>query len=83
MTDAPSTRSTPVETATFYVEAGRLVKGQIRREIEKAAWRNGLEIEVREDFGLISGVLYFTVRGEGCAQMLPAVQRWLKENDRA
>lgn len=68
------------ETATFYVECGRLLRRPIRREIEKAAIRAGVKIDVREDKGLLDSVIYVDAHGDGSGDYANAVIRWVREN---
>ena len=56
------TESSPA-SASFTIEVGAFIRGQIRREIEKAAWSCGLEIETQESKGFFESVYKFTVRG--------------------
>lgn len=50
-------------TAKISIEAGVLVRGNVKKEIEKAAFKLGLECEVFEDKGLLDSEYIFRVKG--------------------
>lgn len=63
----------------FMVEAGALIRSWLRREIETAAWENGLEIRTDESKGLFESTYRFTVTGDSAmvSAFLVAARRWL------
>lgn len=69
-------------TGTFTITAGAWVRGQVRREIERAAWRSGLEIRADESKGFVESVYRFTVTGDdsGVSSFLVAAMNWAKDN---
>jgi hypothetical protein len=69
-------------SAWFTLKLGALIRGDVRREIEKAAWGRGLDIDVRESKGFFESVYKFTVTGrpEAVKQFLADTNAWIKAN---
>lgn len=59
--------------ARFSMEVGRLVAGQVERELRRSAHQADVSIEIEKHMGLLDGVLL--VRAEGDADR---VVRWTK-----
>jgi uncharacterized protein YhdP len=81
--EKPSLRAAPAKTrGWFTLEAGALIRGQVRRELEKAAWERGLDIKTDESKGFFESVYRFTVTGESKAVVafINDSERWFKEN---
>lgn len=66
--------------ARFWVDAGRFIRREVRREITKAAFLADCEIEVKEDRGPFDSVLYFTVTGDKALDVLRVASRWIEAN---
>ena len=64
---------------TLPFSAGAAIRGQIRRNLKKAAWGMGLEIEFEEDKGFFESTYRVTVSG-GTAEKLQrfadAIDEW-------
>lgn len=70
---APATRS-------FTISAGAVVRGRIRREIESAAWRNGLDVRTDESKGLLESVYRFTITGQShdVTAFVSTAEQWMR-----
>jgi len=53
--------------ARFQIEAGRLIRGIVRRQVESACWSLGLTCDVRESKGFLESLYLFTVAGDETA----------------
>lgn len=62
----------------FVLTVGRLIKGQIRRELESVAFMSGLELDVQESNGCLESNLYITVKGEALtvSEFCNNVKQW-------
>jgi hypothetical protein len=56
---------TDQEVVRFYVDAGALLRRRVRREIELAALRADVDVNIVEGKGLVNSVLYVQLRGSG------------------
>lgn len=68
----------PDGTLTLTFEAGMIVRGQIKRELTRAAWEAGLSIEIEEERGFFVSVMRFRVSGDGrrLIAFKAAVEQW-------
>ena len=53
-----------ISVLRFSVEAGIVVRGQVKRAINSYLFTRGLEFEVKEDKGWLESMFYYTVRGD-------------------
>lgn len=65
----------------FTVEAGALIRGRIRREIEGAAWGAGLDVRTDESKSWGESVYRFTVSGEPrrVTSFVDSALKWIQE----
>ena len=50
--------------ARFTIEAGCVVRGQVKRAIEAAAWQRNIQCNIKESKGLLESVLMVTLEGD-------------------
>lgn len=69
-------------TLRMPVEAGALVRGQVRRTVESYAWQMGLDIDIKESRGWLESTFLLTVHGPAnkLVEFGEAVKRWAQEN---
>ncbi|MDE2104981.1 MAG: hypothetical protein KGL39_47525, partial [Patescibacteria group bacterium] len=69
----------------FRVEAGALVRGSVRQQVEDACWQAGLECEVRESKRFLQSTYYFKLSGDNRAitEFAAWFARWSAENAEA
>jgi hypothetical protein len=71
----------PTDKARLTTTAGMAIRGQLKREITKAAWRYGLEVHVEEAKGLLESTYRFTFRGTNARRFASVCKRWIDSLD--
>ncbi len=51
-------------TGSYTIEAGALVRGQVKREITTFLWRLGINVNVEEAKGLLTSTYRFSMSGD-------------------
>jgi len=72
-----------IATVKFSVFAGAVVRGQIKREIKRAAFQNGIECSLEEEKGWIESALMFTIKGDDdlLRRFVKAVHNFIEDNN--
>jgi hypothetical protein len=70
-----------MESWSFPLELGLVVRGRVKRELKRAAWQEGLDIQIEEARGLLSSSMNITVRGsaDAVARYEANVLEWLRQ----
>lgn len=70
-------------TGRFTLEVGRLIAGQVEREIRRTAFEQGFELNIQKEMGLFDGVLLITVKGAAkpVSRYMRAIQTWVRQID--
>ena len=65
----------------FGCTAGALVRGQIKRELEKICFDLNLKLAIKESKGLIESNLFIEITGDDIAiiALRPSLDKWLKK----
>jgi hypothetical protein len=68
---------------TFTMTAGLLVRGQVKREIQKYCWENDIILQTEEAKGLFESVLHFRLTAADMVLVEASrnLKRWIRENN--
>jgi hypothetical protein len=64
----------------FTAQAGPLLRTNLRRKLEEAAFKYDLKLDLKEDKGWFTSAFFVTF--EGPANILKALKKWLEEFER-
>jgi hypothetical protein len=69
-------------TLKFTTTAGALIRGQVKREVQKYCWENDIILRTKEAKGLFESVLHFQMYGDDPAiqRAVLELKRWMREN---
>jgi hypothetical protein len=71
-------------TLELTITAGLLIRGRIKREIQRYCWEHDIILEINEAKGWLESVMHFKMTTDDDTRIQSAardMQRWIKENN--